>query len=38
MSGFTTSATIKELIGTKKRKPLKANARKKIKKRYKNQN
>lgn len=35
---ITTSVLIKELIGTKKRKPLKANARKKIKKRYKSSN
>jgi hypothetical protein len=38
MSGYTTSTLIREVIGTKKRKPLKANARKKLKKRYKNQN
>lgn len=38
MSGYTTSTLIRELIGTKKHRPLKANARKKIKKRYKNQN
>ena len=31
MSGFTTSTTIKELIGTRRRKPLKANAKRKRK-------
>ena len=36
MSGYTTSTTIKELIGTRRRKPLKANVRKKRKKRSKN--
>ena len=36
MSGYTTSNTIKELIGTRRRKPLKANVRKKRKKRTKN--
>ena len=36
MSGFTTSTTIKELIGTRRKKPLKANVRKKRKKRKKN--
>jgi hypothetical protein len=36
MSGYTTSSTIREVIGTRRRKPLKANVRKKRKKRTKN--
>ena len=36
MSGYTTSLTIREVIGTRRRKPLKANVRKKRKKRSKN--
>jgi hypothetical protein len=38
MSGYTTSTTIKELIGTRRKKPLKANARKKRRKKKKRTN
>ena len=36
MSGYTTSLTIREVIGTRRKKPLKSNVRKKRKKRTKN--